>query len=179
MAQARQQTPLAPEDIHTILFTDVEGSTAFTQRLGDAKARDLLREHERTVREALKVHGGFEVKAMGDGFMASFSSATKALECAIAMQRAFSEHNEGAEENRSLEQRKQAASASKPQEVPMTVASYFTSVHGGIQTGALSGRSRALPFITYQPMDSLVQERSGSCHPGASRGNCSRRTEES
>jgi class 3 adenylate cyclase len=35
---------------------------------------------------------------MGDGFMASFSSATKALECAIAMQRAFAEHNEGAEE---------------------------------------------------------------------------------
>ena len=35
---------------------------------------------------------------MGDGFMASFSSATRALECAIAMQRAFAEHNESAEE---------------------------------------------------------------------------------
>ncbi len=35
---------------------------------------------------------------MGDGFMASFSSATKALECAIAMQRAFAERNESAEE---------------------------------------------------------------------------------
>ncbi len=35
---------------------------------------------------------------MGDGFMASFSSATKALECAIAIQRAFAEHNESAEE---------------------------------------------------------------------------------
>ena len=47
---------------------------------------------------ALKSHGGSEVKTMGDGFMASFSSATKALECAIAMQRAFAEHNEAAEE---------------------------------------------------------------------------------
>ena len=84
--------------VHTILFTDVEGSTALTQRLGDAKARDLLREHERMVREALKAHGGSEVKTMGDGFMASFSSATRALECAIAMQRAFAEHNESAEE---------------------------------------------------------------------------------
>jgi class 3 adenylate cyclase len=82
----------------TVLFTDVEGSTAFTQRLGDAKARELLREHERIVREALKAHGGSEVKTMGDGFMASFSSATKALECAIAMQRAFAEQNESAEE---------------------------------------------------------------------------------
>ena len=89
---------LAAEDIHTILFTDVEGSTAMTQRLGDAKARDLLREHERTVRGALKAHGGSEVKTMGDGFMASFSSATKALECAIAMQRAFAQRNESAEE---------------------------------------------------------------------------------
>ena len=89
---------LAPDAVHTILFTDIEGSTALTQRLGDAKARDLLREHERIVREALKAHGGSEVKTMGDGFMASFSSATKALECAIAMQRAFAAHNESAKE---------------------------------------------------------------------------------
>ena len=90
--------PLGPGEFRTILFTDVEGSTALTQRLGDAKARDLLREHERMVREALKSHGGSEVKTMGDGFMASFSSATKALECAIAMQRSFAEKNETAEE---------------------------------------------------------------------------------
>ena len=95
---AAEAKPLAKEDIHTILFTDVEGSTALTQRLGDAKARELLREHERMVREALKAHGGSEVKTMGDGFMASFSSATQALECSIAMQRAFAEHNESAEE---------------------------------------------------------------------------------
>ncbi len=59
------------------------------------RSRDLLREHERIVREALKAHGGSEVKTMGDGFMASFSSATKALECAIAMQRAFADWNAG------------------------------------------------------------------------------------
>ncbi len=82
----------------TILFTDIEASTALTDRLGDAKARDILRTHERIVREALRTHGGSEVKTMGDGFMASFSSATKALECAIAVQRAFEEHNETAEE---------------------------------------------------------------------------------
>ena len=41
---------------------------------------------------------GSEVKTMGDGFMTSFSSATKALECAIAMQRAFAQRNESAEE---------------------------------------------------------------------------------
>ncbi len=87
-----------PSGFHTILFSDVEGSTALTDRLGDSKARELLREHERITREALKAHGGSEVKTMGDGFMTSFGSATKALECAIAIQRAFAEHNDSAEE---------------------------------------------------------------------------------
>jgi len=79
----------APATLQTILFTDIEGSTVLTDRLGDAAAREVLREHERTTREALKAHGGSEVKTMGDGFMASFGSATKALECAIAIQNAF------------------------------------------------------------------------------------------
>ena len=82
----------------TILFTDVEGSTALTERLGDAKARELLREHESITRDALSEHGGAEVKTMGDGFMASFSSATGALECAIALQRAFDKRNAGAQQ---------------------------------------------------------------------------------
>jgi len=82
-----------PSGLVTVLFTDIEGSTALTQRLGDTKAREVLREHERIVREALRAHGGSEVKTMGDGFMASFGSATKALECAIAIQRAFEERN--------------------------------------------------------------------------------------
>jgi class 3 adenylate cyclase/pimeloyl-ACP methyl ester carboxylesterase len=89
---------VAPEPgaFRTILFTDVEGSTALTQRLGDERARALLREHERAVRECLKAHGGSEVKTMGDGFMASFASATKALECAIAIQRTLADRDAGA-----------------------------------------------------------------------------------
>jgi class 3 adenylate cyclase len=96
-AAAGAEAPAAGA-FRTILFTDVEGSTALTQRLGDAKAREVLRAHERIVRDALKAHGGSEVKTLGDGFMASFSSATRALECAIAMQRAFAEHSETAQE---------------------------------------------------------------------------------
>jgi len=92
-APAGAEAPAA-SGVCTVLFTDVEGSTALTERLGDAKARAVMREHERIVREALRVHGGAEVKAMGDGFMASFSSATRALECAIAMQRAFAAHDD-------------------------------------------------------------------------------------
>jgi len=95
---ARPRPSPATRGMLTILFSDVEGSTALTQRLGDAGAREVLREHERIVREALRAHGGSEVKALGDGFMASFGSASQALKCAVAMQHAFAEHNETASE---------------------------------------------------------------------------------
>ena len=81
--------------LRTVLFTDLVGHTEMMQRLGDAKGRDVLREHERITRETLKAHGGAEVKTMGDGFMASFGSVTSAMECAIALQRAFAAWNDG------------------------------------------------------------------------------------
>jgi class 3 adenylate cyclase len=84
----------APSGLVTILFTDVEGSTALTQRLGDVKAQELLRTHNRIVRDALKTHSGSEIKHTGDGIMASFASASRALECAIDIQRTLAQHNE-------------------------------------------------------------------------------------
>jgi class 3 adenylate cyclase len=93
----RPGAPSAPpqgNSLRTVLFTDIVGHTEMMQRLGDAKGRDVLREHERITRETLKQHGGAEVKTMGDGFMASFGSVTSAMECAIALQRAFAAHTE-------------------------------------------------------------------------------------
>ena len=87
-AAQRSSLSSATGALRTILFTDLEGSTALTDRLGDVAARNVMREHERITREALRAHGGREVKTMGDGFMASFGSATKALECATAIQKA-------------------------------------------------------------------------------------------
>ncbi len=78
----------SPGDVHTILFTDLASSTALTQRLGDAKAQELVRAHNAIVREALKANGGSEIKHTGDGIMASFQTASGALECAVAIQRA-------------------------------------------------------------------------------------------
>ena len=79
--------------MRAILWTDIVDHTPMMQRQGDAKGRELLREHERITREELAAHGGTEVKAMGDGFMTWFSSAQKALECAVALQRAFAARN--------------------------------------------------------------------------------------
>jgi class 3 adenylate cyclase len=88
----------APSGLVTILFTDMEGSTTLTQRLGDAAAQEVLRTHNTIIRDALKAHDGSETKHTGDGLMASFSSASRALECSIAIQRAFAAHNQSADE---------------------------------------------------------------------------------
>jgi len=83
----------APSGMVTVLFTDMEGSTSLTQRIGDAAAQELLRAHNGLIRDALKSHGGSEIKHTGDGIMASFSTASKALDCAIGIQRAFAARN--------------------------------------------------------------------------------------
>ncbi len=80
--------------IQTVLFTDLVGHTEMMQRIGDTQGREVLREHERITRETLRAHGGAEVKSMGDGFMAAFTSVTDAIECAIALQRAFCARDE-------------------------------------------------------------------------------------
>ncbi|HMO95039.1 MAG TPA: adenylate/guanylate cyclase domain-containing protein [Tepidiformaceae bacterium] len=79
----------------TILFTDIEFHGELMRRHGDQAARQLLREHERITREALSQHGGSEIKSMGDGFLASFNSAQRALECAADLQRALAASNLG------------------------------------------------------------------------------------
>ena len=71
----------------TVLYTDMEDSTAITQRIGDAGMMALLRAHDAVIRHSLQQHGGREVKHTGDGFMVSFTSVASAVECAIAIQR--------------------------------------------------------------------------------------------
>jgi class 3 adenylate cyclase/pimeloyl-ACP methyl ester carboxylesterase len=80
----------------TILFTDMESSTPLTGRLGDEGAQELVRAHNRIVRDALHRHAGAEIKHTGDGIMASFGSATAGLECAIDIQKAVAARNQDA-----------------------------------------------------------------------------------
>ena len=84
----------APDGTVTLLFTDIDGSTAMTERLGDQRWLELLRAHNAIVREQVAAHDGFEVKSQGDGFMVAFQSARRALQCAIHVQRAFAAYND-------------------------------------------------------------------------------------
>jgi class 3 adenylate cyclase len=76
----------APGGTVTILFSDIEGFSSMTERLGDRKAQDIVRVHNAIVRGNVGACGGFEVKSQGDGFMIAFDSASKALRCAQAIQ---------------------------------------------------------------------------------------------
>ncbi|MCA1843717.1 MAG: adenylate/guanylate cyclase domain-containing protein, partial [Actinobacteria bacterium] len=73
----------------TFLFTDLVGSTALIDRLGDDAADSLRRDHFDVLHKAVEEAGGEEVKNLGDGLMVSFSSPVAALSCAVAMQRAM------------------------------------------------------------------------------------------
>jgi class 3 adenylate cyclase len=66
----------------TVLFTDLVGSTAHAQKIGDARWRELLDEHNAIIRRQLGLHKGREVKTTGDGVLATFDSPTRAVECA-------------------------------------------------------------------------------------------------
>ena len=88
-----------PGGLVTILFTDMEGSTTLADQLGDAAAQEVRRVHNEIVRSALAANAGSEIKHTGDGIMASFATASGALECAIAIQRGVAAHKEAKPES--------------------------------------------------------------------------------
>lgn len=86
----------APDGTVTMLFTDIEGSTVMTERLGDQRWLDVLRAHNAIIRQHVQANGCFEVKNQGDGFMVASQSARRAIQCAIGIQRAIAAYNERA-----------------------------------------------------------------------------------
>ena len=73
----------------TVLFADVESSTALLERLGQGRWLRALAEYEAMLSESLDRHGGTLVKALGDGHLLAFPSARAALRCAVDIQRAL------------------------------------------------------------------------------------------
>jgi eukaryotic-like serine/threonine-protein kinase len=84
----------APDGTVTILFSDIESSTEINERLGDRRWIEVLREHNAIVRDSVRLHGGFEVKSQGDGFMIVFSRPRAGVEAAVAIQRALAARSE-------------------------------------------------------------------------------------
>jgi len=74
------------------MITDIVGYSALTQR-DESLALKLGKEHEEIVRPLLLLHGGREVKALGDGFLTEFESALDAVRCSVDIQRTFYNRN--------------------------------------------------------------------------------------
>lgn len=75
----------------TIFFSDIEGSTALNERLGDGVWVKLLDRHDKLIRARVKLHQGQVVKSQGDGFMVAFADPGQAVRCGIDVQRDLSE----------------------------------------------------------------------------------------
>jgi class 3 adenylate cyclase len=69
----------------TVLFTDVTGSTALYEALGDARAYRLIRDHFDAVFSAITVHEGVPIKTIGDAVMGVFAYEAAAVRAAFAM----------------------------------------------------------------------------------------------
>jgi class 3 adenylate cyclase len=77
----------SPEGTVTIMFTDMESSTALNERLGDDVFVPLLLKLHDIVGSRTAAAAGSIVKSEGDGFMLVFPSARRAVDCAVAIQR--------------------------------------------------------------------------------------------
>jgi len=86
----------------SVLMTDLVGSTAIADRVGPVVAEGLRAEHFGLLRGALERTGGREVKTLGDGLMVVFSSASRALSCAVQMQQEVEARNRRSEEQLEL-----------------------------------------------------------------------------
>ena len=88
-AQSFGVSPEGPGErvLATVLFTDIVDSTATLNRIGDAAWRDVLVNHNRLLRGDLNLFRGREITTTGDGFLAVFDGATRAVRCGVAMTR--------------------------------------------------------------------------------------------
>jgi class 3 adenylate cyclase len=74
------------------MFTDIVGSTALVEAIGDEAWHDLLHWHDETLRRSFAENGGETVEHTGDGFFVSFPDAASAVRCASEIQARLLEH---------------------------------------------------------------------------------------
>ncbi len=80
----------------TFLFTDIVGSTALIEAIGDDAWSELRGWHDATLRRLFEGHGGVELDHAGDGFFVAFPTPGPAVACAVAIQRSLAEHRRSA-----------------------------------------------------------------------------------
>lgn len=82
-----RSAPTGDRVLATVMFTDIVDSTRTAHAMGDDKWRDVLKGHDEEIRRNLDRYRGTEIKALGDGFLATFDGPARAIKCALEIQR--------------------------------------------------------------------------------------------
>lgn len=85
------ERPAAAREVRTFMFTDIVGSTALVEAIGDEAWHDLLRWHDQAFRRSFAEYAGEEVDHTGDGFFVAFPNAAASIACAVEIQRTLVE----------------------------------------------------------------------------------------
>jgi class 3 adenylate cyclase len=85
-AFAKRPEDLGARVLATIVFSDICDSTAMLERVGDVEWTRIVREHNERIRTVIDRFRGRELATLGDGFLALFDGAAKAVQAAAAME---------------------------------------------------------------------------------------------
>ncbi len=77
----------------TVMFTDIQGSTAYFEKYGDAAGLVMVHHCNDTLRRIVQEHSGRVIKTIGDGMLATFEECVSAVEAAVKMQHGLAEMN--------------------------------------------------------------------------------------
>jgi class 3 adenylate cyclase len=94
LLQRRVHEAVPLRALRTFVFTDIVGSTALIEAIGDEAWEGLLRWHNESLRHCFAEHGGEELDHAGDGFFVAFPEPRAAVDCAEQIQRRLAEHRQ-------------------------------------------------------------------------------------
>ena len=147
-------TPSGSREVRTFMFTDIVGSTALVEAIGDEAWHDLLRWHDDALRRCVANHAGEVVQHTGDGFFVAFRDPRTALACAADIQRQLADHR------RLHGFAPQVRIGVHAAEATVLAGDYEgAGVHAAARIGALAGGSEVLASI--ETLEGIGEIRAG------------------
>lgn len=90
--EANPSTQAISDGTTSVMFLDVENAMSIVENIGDSAAQEVMRTYGSLVRSQVQLQRGFEVRSVDESFVIAFTSAQRALLCAVGIQRAISQY---------------------------------------------------------------------------------------